>query len=164
MECFPDPQHTVFLPDAESLTHRRRLRMVMMGMMYGCVAKLFLMGLMSGILQLFTVWMVYYSWATMSSCTLIFVMISTGFDLLTILGGWFTMTSQLGGLLLIMYYGLVAVYVSSAIIEVLAYRCFKRKESAQHGLGGGAFGRAGGFGGMSQYDDPERAPGGARSY
>jgi hypothetical protein len=129
MECFPDPAHPVIIPDAESLSHRRRLRMVMFGMMYGCLAKFLIMGPMSGIMQLFTVWMVYYSWSTMSPCTLIFLMISTGLDLMIVLSGWAQITAALDGLLLIMFYGLAGVYSCSMLIEILAYRCFKQKES-----------------------------------
>ncbi len=88
MECFPDPQHSLIIPDSESLRHRFRLRLVFYGMIYACLAKFILMGPMSGILQLITVWMVYYSWATMSSCTLIFLMISTAMDLMMLLSSW----------------------------------------------------------------------------
>ena len=46
--------------------------MVFYGMTYAILGKFLIMGAMSGIFQLFSVWIAYYSWATMSPCNLIF--------------------------------------------------------------------------------------------
>ena len=102
--------------------------MVFYGMCYGLIAKFLIMGPFQGIFQLFSVWIAYYSWSTMSHCNLIFQMINTGLDLMIILSGWSQFTGMLGSniLLLGMFYGLVGIYVSSLLAEYLAYRCFKQ--------------------------------------
>ena len=103
--------------------------MVFYGMTYAILAKFLIMGAMSGIFQLFSVWIAYYSWATMSPCNLIFQMVNTGLDLMIILSGWSQIAFTLADkpILLTMFYLMVGIYSASFIVEYLAYRCFKEQ-------------------------------------
>ena len=70
--CCPNPERPAIIPDTESLKHRRLLRYVIYGELYACFAKFVLLSPISGILQLFSVWIAYSSWAQMFYCSLIF--------------------------------------------------------------------------------------------
>ena len=80
--CFPNPEHPTITPNPESLKHRKNLRYLIYGQIFVCFAKLLMFGILQGIMQLFNVWIIYMSWATMSYCNLIFFMFSCGIDLL----------------------------------------------------------------------------------
>jgi hypothetical protein len=72
MEFCPSPQNPAISLDEETLKHRRRLRYVIYGNLYMMFAKFLVMSPISGIFQIFAVYIAFSSWATMHFCNLIF--------------------------------------------------------------------------------------------
>eukprot|EP00347_Sterkiella_histriomuscorum_P004722 403359358 len=151
--CFPNPATPVIVPNSESLKHRKRLRFIMYGQIFVAIAKMILFGVIQGIFQLFSVWIIYSSWASMHFCSLIFFMFSCGIDLLMM----FSYYSQINmyysnsPIKLMLYYTMVVYMILAMIGSFQAYRCFKSQYDEQYGN------RQQGYvpfrGGMSQYDD-----------
>ena len=72
MEFCPSPDRPAIVPDEESLKHRRRLRSVIYFNLYMMFSKFLVMSPISGIFQIFSIYIAFSSWATMHHCNLIF--------------------------------------------------------------------------------------------
>ncbi|CDW80699.1 UNKNOWN [Stylonychia lemnae] len=151
--CFPNPEHTQIALNEQTIKHRKLLRYLFYGEFYIIFAKLLLMGFISALFQLFSLWIIYICWATLSYCNLIFFMFSAGLDFLILLN--YINAIQLSPFFTqIIYYSMLVYFAVALVVSYRAYKCFKEQHSSQFGpisQGYSPFRN-----GMSQYDDENR--------
>jgi hypothetical protein len=63
----------------------------MYGQIYASLVKLLIQGVIAGIFNMFSVWIAYSAWASMSPCTAIFQIIFLAIDLLMLFAAWSNM-------------------------------------------------------------------------
>ncbi len=80
--CCPSPQNPVIQPDQKAFAHRKNIRFLIYGQLFTMIGKFILLGPLSGIMQLISVWIVYSSWASMHFCTTMIVIFSASIDLI----------------------------------------------------------------------------------
>ena len=160
-DCCPSPEFPVILPQAENLRHRKQLRYLFYGQIFIIFGKTLTMGVLSGILQLITLWILYTSWATMHYCSLMFFMFSTGIDLLIMLMQVNAIIAlfQTNVAMATLFMMMLIYYVVAEYVAYKAYSCFKKCYDEQHGIQ--RHGYSPFTNGMAQYDDERGARYGA---
>ena len=100
--------------------------------MYGqflvCLTKMLLFGFLTGILNLFSVWIIYNAWATMHFCNLIFYMVFCGLDLLMQLSDFSRVSAYLGmqnTFYQLLYYAMIIFLFVAMFVSYKAYKSFK---------------------------------------
>ena len=133
--CCPSPENPVIQPNPQSLKYRRWLRYLYYGTIAECFVRILLFGLMSGIFNVFDVWMIYLSWSTMHFCNLIFFMVFQVLDLLMILSNFSSMQHALSNypFLSLLLYGELLYLIISLYVSYKSFRCFKDMFDVQHG-------------------------------
>ena len=134
--CCPNPDNSVIPEDNETRLPRKKLRWLYYGQF---VHMVFFFIVMQGnpfvlINQLFLLWMLYLSWATMHFCQTMMVGIFVGIDLLQV----FALVMKFGSLLTLKGW-LVLILFGYDIIAVTwvcqAYSLFTKKFDTMHGGG-----------------------------
>ena len=117
-----------------------------------CLAKALLYGLLSGILQLITLWIAYMGWATMHFCQVLVFLIVLGIDLLFILIDFQRINMLLSGspILKMLFWFMIIYDIIGLLVGYFAYANFKESFYANHPPGYSMFDA----GSLSQYDNP----------
>ena len=127
--CLPDPANSVIPEDNDTAPYRQKLEWLMKGQMVYILFKMALFGIIAGVFQLMTLWMIYLAWSTMHFCQTLFIFFFFTLEAMTTLG--FMMQANIWPLWIMAAYNVIG-----CIWIWQAYKAFYAKFQGISGGGG----------------------------